>query len=790
MKKLILLSLALAIGAVGFSQKKAVVPASIANKAVKVKNHKAITGDEKVIEPLKQVNNYVAVPHTSSKGANLGTTIGTTTYDLATNGSTDPHRIICYNDGTVAAAWMFSAAGNLNATDRGTGYNYYNGTTWGPVPTARVETIRTGWPSFAPVITSTGASDEFKINHSAAVTATPFLAYQSPKGGTAWTTSNTPTAVAAPVMWPRMATNGDSTIHMIGVVEPVASSGSMFMGLDGALVYSRSNDGGKTWTALTTLPGLDSTAGYIGFSGDSYAIDCKGDTVVIASFGQWYNVAINKSTDGGNTWKTTVVWQFPIPSYDFINDTQLSDVNGDGVADTITTSDETGAVILDKNGTAHLFFGVMKVTNDVVGDGTSSYFPGTDGMLYWKEGMKRIDQGGGVMCASMVDINGNGHIDLDTTVVSPNLAFGQYYKSLTSFANAGYDSNNNIYCIYSSVTEGTTFGDGRAFRNIWAIKHLATDNDTVWSAPVNITNDVNSESVYPTMGKKIGANLQFIFQNDYEPGLCITPSTSNPNTDFDVNNWNYLTWDKNAFQTGAVAVSIASNATSCNVYQLTANPLPATGTYTYNWAPSTGLSATNIKNPVATITTSANYTVTITDNSSNTASSSVAITYTAKPAAPVVTQNGNVLTSSVVSGNQWYKNNAIISGAGATNQTYTITTSGKYYDEVTVNGCVSDTSNNITSYLGIKEISNISNISFFPNPSHGTTNIEVSIIKASDINISISNMLGQKVFEVNKGTVNAGTYTYTFDATMLRSGVYYYTVKAGSQSITNKIVIE
>ena len=39
-------------------------------------------------------------------------------------------------------------------------------------------------------------------------------------------------------------------------------------------------------------------------------------------------------------------------------------------------------------------------------------------------------------------------------------------------------------------------------------------------------------------------------------------------------------------------------------------------------------------------------------------------------------------------------------------------------------------------------------------------------------------------------TVNAGTYTYTFDATMLRSGVYYYTVKAGSQSITNKIVIE
>jgi len=58
MKKLILLSLALAVGAVGFSQKKAVVPASIANKAVKVKNHKAITGDEKVIEPLRFNSSY------------------------------------------------------------------------------------------------------------------------------------------------------------------------------------------------------------------------------------------------------------------------------------------------------------------------------------------------------------------------------------------------------------------------------------------------------------------------------------------------------------------------------------------------------------------------------------------------------------------------------------------------------------------------------------------------------------------------------------------------------------
>ena len=92
--------------------------------------------------------------------------------------------------------------------------------------------------------------------------------------------------------------------------------------------------------------------------------------------------------------------------------------------------------------------------------------------------------------------------------------------------------------------------------------------------------------------------------------------------------------------------------------------------------------------------------------------------------------------------------------------------------------------------MGIKEISNISNISAYPNPFHGNTNISLSLVKASEVTITVSNMLGQKVYETNKGLVNAGTYTYTIDGKMLQSGIYYFTVKAGSSTVTNKMIVE
>ena len=62
--------------------------------------------------------------------------------------------------------------------------------------------------------------------------------------------------------------------------------GTLFNGLDGALVYYRSQDEGANDGKDLQLPSLDST-NFIGMSGDVYAIDAQGETVVIAYFDDW-----------------------------------------------------------------------------------------------------------------------------------------------------------------------------------------------------------------------------------------------------------------------------------------------------------------------------------------------------------------------------------------------------------------------------------------------------------------------------------------------------------------------
>ena len=71
---------------------------------------------------------------------------------------------------------------------------------------------------------------------------------------------------------------------MIGVTAPSGLSGTIYNGLDGALLYYRSQDGGVTWDIQDMqLPTID-TSMFTGFGGDSYAIKAHGETVCIAFF--------------------------------------------------------------------------------------------------------------------------------------------------------------------------------------------------------------------------------------------------------------------------------------------------------------------------------------------------------------------------------------------------------------------------------------------------------------------------------------------------------------------------
>jgi PKD repeat protein len=78
------------------------------------------------------------------------------------------------------------------------------------------------------------------------------------------------------------------------------------------------------------------------------------------------------------------------------------------------------------------------------------------------------------------------------------------------------------------------------------------------------------------------------------------------------------------------------------------------------------------------------------------------LTVNPKPSAPTVTYVGNILTSNIATGNQWFEASW---GAytDSTNQTFVAKVDGNYYDKILSNGCYSDSSNIINySVKGIK----------------------------------------------------------------------------------------
>jgi len=80
--------------------------------------------------------------------------------------------------------------------------------------------------------------------------------------------------------------------------------------------------------------------------------------------------------------------------------------------------------------------------------------------------------------------------------------------------------------------------------------------------------------------------------------------------------------------------------------------------------------------------------------------------------------------------------------------------------------------------------------SCYPNPTQGLTQIRVELKQPMNVSVEITNLTGQKVMEIPAKAMQAGSHTLTLDASALGSGVYFYTVKAGNESVTKKMIVE
>ena len=77
----------------------------------------------------------------------------------------------------------------------------------------------------------------------------------------------------------------------------------------------------------------------------------------------------------------------------------------------------------------------------------------------------------------------------------------------------------------------------------------------------------------------------------------------------------------------------------------------------------------------------------------------------------------------------------------------------------------------------------------YPNPFNPTTNIRFGLPSSGLVNLTVYNMLGQKVAELVNDNKAAGWHTIAFDASKLSSGIYFYKIQSGNYVKTNKMLL-
>jgi hypothetical protein len=466
--------------------------------------------DNPVINPLQPHNNTVASKST------LEDELGQTRYDLQSNESPQ-NRLYVYPDGTMAGTWTMGML-ETGYADRGTGYNYYDGTSWGAAPGARIESVRTGWPSYGPW----NGNGEFVIAHNS--TTTLVMNTRTTRGTGTWTQSLKPASPSgAPgIAWQRTITSGttNQNIHVLALTLPVANSGAIYKGLDGALLYWRSTDGGTTWDKNgIQLPGLDST-NYASFGGDEYAWGTPhGDTIYFAVGGPYSDMYLMQSNDNGDNWTKTVILTNANKNLKVVPTYKAPWYSSDGSV----------ACEMGKNGVIHVLSGIGGGEIGNPAASTLYIIQDRNGLIYWNTTMPMLKDSLNLDTlqahGQLIGWYSDGPNPGDTLVGTPQA----YRVGLTSFPCISIADNGDMYVIWSGITWQNPDPSGLGnYRHIWGrgynyAAQMWTTNQIDFNSDISY---IFNEYVYPSMAKNlVNNNFDYIYQTASVPGSAILTTT-------------------------------------------------------------------------------------------------------------------------------------------------------------------------------------------------------------------------------------------------------------------------
>ena len=398
MKKVLFLSVALAVGMTGFAQTKAQAVKAPAKHVGTASIHRQAMGKE--AQSVMSFSNIKATPSTHYRYEGLDefeTMI--TRYDLQANGYV-ANRMARFADGTVGVTATWASQDNFS--DRGTGYNYFDGSEFGEQPVARVEQEKSGWPSYAQY----GANGEIVVAH----TGTGLVAYtRENKGQGEWVRheiTNPNLGVSAQEMtWPRVITSGPnhSIIHVIAADQDSDNTAITYT------YYAKSTDA-ENWT-VDFMPTLNEDGEEGLYSSDYYALAANGNTVAILLTGDiMAHTYVLKSEDNGETWTKIKVWDNPYAGLDW--ETDEASLFGD---DNVMYGPETGAICIDNGGTVHCAFSTHEYYHAELGTSYNFYYGmAVDGIFYWNDQM--YPETNGTVTPPVWDYDGDsGHVHMEGT---------------------------------------------------------------------------------------------------------------------------------------------------------------------------------------------------------------------------------------------------------------------------------------------------------------------------------------------------------------------------------------
>ncbi len=524
MKKLLFLCIGASLSYTGYSQNNVNQTRVAGHSADKLAQDIQYQGSGTTLSTKKTRKTTAAFPATFGKKE----VVGNTSYDLQTNGSTQ--RRVQQSGNTISCGWTYSAEANVSSTsafaDRGTGYAHYNGTSWSPNPTARLEPIRVGFGGFA----GNGGATERYISHDGAGNSL----YMSTKTGGSWTNAAMTTSITNQAIWPHAAASG----NWLYVIASPADSNLHTNGIRSGYFFSRSNDNGATWIDnMIPMPLVDSVGHYRG-GGNSYSISANGSHVAVLFGDMATDLTLISSNDNGATWTKKIIWDWPLNHFDFAS-AAPTDTNNDAIVDTLFTNDGSQTMTMNAAGDVHVAFPLVRVYKTGANTGYNFFY--TSYLAYWNsvkdtvfqidnifsiyrdcDGDQQFGLGANYVGAAATDPDAIYNTIGLITMPSITLTSGAPEKILIAYT-AVMDNDTTVDDFNHPFWLGASQLEGQNYRDVFVIG--SQDGANTWTYPVNVSRTRHFEEVYPSMAENVGGNtLAVLYQGDIEPGTILQNS--------------------------------------------------------------------------------------------------------------------------------------------------------------------------------------------------------------------------------------------------------------------------